>query len=154
MKYMCRGFTLIEMLVVVAVLAVIAAVALAGLVSFRGHSDLTAASEQAISYLSDARARTLASKSDSQYSVRFNLDRFIFFKGTAFASSSTDNVQFLLPAGVEISSIALAGGGKDVIFERITGETPQSGTVVFRLKADTSRTKTVAIKSTGVVSVQ
>jgi len=44
----------------------------------------------------------------------------------------------------------LAGGGVDVIFQRLTGETVQSGTVTMALVASTTRTKTVTIYGTGL----
>lgn len=143
-----------EILVSLAVLAVILTATFQAILSFRASSDLDATSEQAVSFLSEARNKTLASKGDTQYGVRFNLDRFILFSGALFASSTAGNKEYRLPGDIEISSIAFAGAIKDSLFSRLTGETSGSGTVTLRIKTDTSRTRVVTITSTGLVSVQ
>ena len=149
-----KGFTLIEILISLAILAVVLTVALQAILSFRAVSSLNATGEQVVSFLSEARNKTLASKSNTQYGIRFNLDRFIFFSGAVFASSTPGNKEYLLARDVEISSIALAGGNKDAVFDRLTGETAGSGAITVRIKADATRTRTVSISSTGLVTIQ
>lgn len=149
-----KGFTLVEILISLAILAVVLTVALHAILSFRAVSDLNATGEQVASFLSEARNKTLASKSDTQYGIRFNLDRCVFFSGAVFASSTPGNKEYVFPRDVEISSIALAGGSKDTVFDRLTGETAGSGAITVRIKADTSRTRTVSISSTGLVTIQ
>ena len=149
-----HGFTLIEILVSLAILAVIVTVALQGVTQFRASSDLDSASEQAVSFLSEARGKTLASKGDTQYGVRFNLNTFVLFSGGSFASSTAGNKAYPLPGDIEISSIALAGGVKDVLFERLTGDTAGIGTITFRIKNNISHTRTVTLSGTGLIKVQ
>jgi len=47
----------------------------------------------------------------------------------------------------------LAGGGSEVVFDRLTGETNQFGKVSLRLKSDLSKTRTAGIKSSGQITL-
>jgi len=56
-------------------------------------------------------------------------------------------------ASVDTMATSLAGGGNDVIFNRLSGETGQSGTITVYSSA-TGGTKIVTIYKTGVVQFQ
>ncbi len=93
---------------------------------------------------------TLASKNANQFGVHLESSQVTLFEGNTFVPGNSSNVVNLLNKRVNINSINLAGGGVDVIFQRLTGETVQSGTVTMALVASTTRTKTVTIYGTGL----
>jgi hypothetical protein len=49
--------------------------------------------------------------------------------------------------------INLAGGGSDIVFSRITGDTANNGTIVIQLTSDSSKQKTISINSLGIIGV-
>ena len=149
-----RGFTLIEILIVISIFAALAVIGITSLSSFRDTVELNALTEDSASLLIDARSRTLSSKEQSQYGVHFESDKMILFQGASFSSSDPLNEETAIPSSVEIVDILLTGGGVDIIFERLTGETMQNGTITVRLKSDISRTRTITIISTGVVRIE
>ncbi len=149
-----KGFTLIEILVTISIAAVLFAIIVSGFSGLRNNSDLQSAVEDSVSYLQETRANTLSSNNANVYGVHFESGKFVLFVGATYDPASATNKNRLLPSSVEINSISLNGGGNDVVFKRLTGETSSHGTVTFRLTSNTSVTKTINILSTGLSNVQ
>lgn len=143
-----KGFSLFEFIGMFAVLIVIAAIVVGGFLGFKRGSELTLAKEHALSQLREAKTRTLASRDNAAWGAHFEIDRVILFKET-YSVEAAENETTILPASVETSAITLAGGGNDVIFKRLTGDTDQTGTITLRLKNDTKKTRITTIESTG-----
>lgn len=144
-----RGYTTIEILITAAIIVLIAGIALAGLKTYKTSSELVGAAEEIISYLEDARAKTLSSQDASQYGVHFEENRIIFFKGTTFVASDSNNVTRVFPASIEISSVSLNGGGSNAIFQRLTGATNNYGAITVRLKNDPLKMRMITIEQSG-----
>ena len=145
-----KGFTFIELLVIVGILIVLTAIAFPTLRFFQKESDLNNAAEEIINNLRLAQNKTLASEKASQYGIYFdNLitpHQYTLFKGGDYASrnASFDEVH-KLPKTVEIYEVNLAGGGSEVVFDRVSGKSSQTGNLSLRLIANPAKTKTVCI---------
>lgn len=147
-----RGVSLIELLVALAIAALLVVVAAGGFSAFRRTQELNTAAENVTSALNEARARTLSSEGPSQYGVHFTASKAVLFKGTVFVAGDPSNKDYVWSSMVIASGWALNGGGADVVFERLTGETAQYGTVTFRAAGDPSDTKTVTVNRSGVIN--
>lgn len=144
-----KGFTLIELLVVIAVSGILSASVLIGYrVAGRG-SDLKTDTFKITDVLNLARQRTVSALGSSSYGVHFEASQSVLFKGVVYSASDPDNIFYTLSPAVEIADITLAGGGSDVVFDRITGKTAQSGSIKARLIADTARFNIINILSSG-----
>ena len=143
-----------EMLIVIVVLGIVTAVVIGGFLMFKRGSELDSASENLLSLLLEARSKTLSSKDSSSWGVRFETNRAILFKGTIFVDGAADNNVIAMPPSAEIATIALNGGGQNVVFKRLTGETDQYGALTLRLGYDASYTKTITILQTGIITAQ
>jgi len=155
---MAKGFTLIEVLTVVGILVVLTAMAVPAYHYFQAESELSNTTEEIITILRLAQNKTLASEGASQWGVFFDNSasphQFVLFKGASYPSldPAFDEVHSL-PTSVEIYGINLGGGGGDeIIFNRLTGGTDQTGNIVLRLKTD-SKTKTVYVEQSGMVGL-
>ena len=144
-----KGFTLLEVLISVAILAIVGTILISAFGSFRAAEDLREAHSNIIGLLKDARARTLSSDSNSGYGVHFETLRAVLFKGVAYSSSDPLNEIYNLPGSVQISTISL-GGPVDTVFTRLLGTTTSSGTVILQSLRNSS-TKVITIEPTGVV---
>lgn len=150
---MNKGFSFIEIVITLAVLGIILILTMTGFSSFYKDQILNGAINQTISLANEARSKTMSSKGASQYGIHVEPSRIVFFKGTEFVESSADNKEFILPASVEIFNISLNSGGSDLVFQRLTGETDNYGTISFRLNGGASKTKIITIESSGIVNI-
>jgi prepilin-type N-terminal cleavage/methylation domain-containing protein len=148
------GFTLIEILVVIAFIALLSTITFQ---SFRALNDKEALDKDAhgiLSLMLEARSLTLSSKNANQYGVHFESDKAVIFTGGVYDANASDNVVMDLNHGVRITDIDLQGGGNEVIFTRLTGNTSQYGTTTISLLADSSKTKSIVIFQSGLSEVR
>lgn len=144
-----KGFTLIELLATVGVVAILAAGVLISYRASSGGIELKTNALKVVDVLNLARQRTIASLGSSNYGAHFETSQFVLFKGAVYNAADPDNIFYALPATLEIADIVLAGGGADVVFDRITGKTSESGSLKVRLASDTGKFKTINILSSG-----
>jgi len=153
-NYRMKGFTLVEILIVLAIAVILFTIILTGFANLRESSDLTLAVDEAISFLQEARAKTLSSEGASVYGVHFETSQFVLFAGDTYDLSASSNKIRALPSTIEISIIDLEGVGDDALFKRLTGETDNDGTIKFRQTSNPSTLKTIEVLPTGLSYVQ
>lgn len=148
------GLTLIELLLVVIITLILMAMAIPVFLSFSREISLNNNTEEVINILRIARDRTIASEGDSQYGVYFSTSsrQYILFKGESHAlkdplADETHN----LSRNIDFNSINL-GGEQEVVFDRLNGNTSQTGNLVLKVINEPSKTTTIYIESSGKVS--
>lgn len=150
-----KGISIIEILVVITIIGILTAIVVLNLSTFRNERSLSNTTSDIISLLNNARNNTISSLNSSAYGIHFETDRVIYFTGSTFNSSDSANIEIDLNPSVNIPSsggINLSGGGSDVIFTRLTGDTVNYGTIIIRLTSDATRQKVITINKTGSVS--
>ncbi len=148
-----HGFTLIELIIVIAILFILIVGLVAAFASFtKGHA-LSGAAESALSLLEKARSQTLASIGDTQYGARFDASSMTLFAGS-YSGGAPGNVVFPYDSRVTMSNISLSGAGSEVIFKRLSGATDQSGTITFSLpNSPTVPAKVIMVSNSGLVEL-
>ena len=146
-----KGFTLLEMLIVLGVVAIISAMAITSLGRFRKNAALDAAHQDIITALHEARELTLSSKNATVYGVHFETDRATRFTGTVFATGTPSNVVYLFDPQVRMVNLVFTGGGSDIIFRRLTGEADKSGNVVVAVYTQDTLRSTTTISTSGII---
>ena len=149
-----KGLTILELLIVVSIMAILATIIMLSFASFRNNSALQTASEDTISILNKARGNTIASKDGYQYGVHFGTNDITLFRGTVFVSGDSSNEVHTLDTAIQVGTIALSGGGSDVIFQKFTGKTDQYGTTTLQVASDSSKNVVINIEKTGIVGFQ
>ncbi len=145
-----HGFTIVEIMIVIAMLVLTVSVAVFIFSSFRKNNALNIGQEKIVNLLKIARSNTIASKEGDVYGVHLTQTTATLFKGRVYADLDPNNSTYTLSGFIEISNIDLVGGGNDIIFDKLTGETSQSGTTTIRLISDTTETKDIFIRKTGL----
>lgn len=148
-----RGFSFIEMIIVLSVLGIIFAITLPQFSEIKNSQVLKSASGDIISSFKKAETETRASKDSSSYGVHFQSDKIIIFKGATFSANDANNqdVDIIRPA--TISNISLSGGATDIYFNRLTGTPSATGTVTISISGDQSMIKTITFSATGNASI-
>jgi len=146
-----KGFTLIELLIVIGIMGLLVSGVIISAFSFRANTELTISTNDFMGDVRSAQSQTLASENDSNYGVHLEASRYTLFRGSDFASRDTafDEVR-VLPPRIEFASWGI-GGGDDIIFDRVTGATQNSGNITLRLVGSTGQTKSVSISQTGKI---
>ena len=148
-----KGFTLIELLVVSAIIVILMVIALASYRTFGHQTDVETSAQRILSTLQLARNQTVASEEETVYGVHFEPSKYVLFKGATYDPISADNKEYTLDR-VGLSVISLDGGGREVVFDRVRGTTPQNGYITVQLINEPTRTKTIIINPLGQVSLE
>lgn len=149
-----KGFTAIEMIISIALAVILFAIIVNGFSGQRDHVNLGLAVDDSMSFLQEARAKTLSSESASVYGVHFETNKVVLFTGDTYNPLNPANENRNLSVPVEISNILLNGGAVDVVFKRLTGETDAHGTVTLRFSSDPTITRIILIEPTGLAHIQ
>ncbi|MBU1177358.1 MAG: prepilin-type N-terminal cleavage/methylation domain-containing protein [Patescibacteria group bacterium] len=145
MKYK-QGFTLIEIIIVIAVIFFLVSTSIVSYRYFEKSTELEKTTQNIITTLKLAQAKTTSSEEASQYGVHFENDKYILFKGDEYQPESEDNKIYNISNRLEIE-------GNDIIFQRISGKTEQNGNVSIRTISNPSSFKIIDIKSSGIIEL-
>ncbi|MFH1820488.1 MAG: prepilin-type N-terminal cleavage/methylation domain-containing protein [Candidatus Nealsonbacteria bacterium] len=149
-----KGFTILEVLIVVAILVILVAIAVPAYHIFLKGSDLNSSTEEIISILRLAQVRTLSSENDSSWGVYFSTStvphQYTLFQGLSYVSREplADEV-YQVSKSIEIESMSVAGGGNEIVFDRIVGTTAKFGQISLRIISDPSQTRDIYIDNSG-----
>ena len=144
--------TLIEILVLIALMSILAMLSLQSFYKLLSSKSLEGETARVVSELQRARALTLASKYSKPYGIHLAPGSVTLFEGTGYVSSSATNTLSTLSQSV-VLSYTLAGGGSDVIFQRLTGESTTTGLITLSLVGNISTTKSITVYQTGLLDV-
>lgn len=153
---MTKSFTLIEILVIIGIMLILMALAIPAYRTFRSQTDLNNSAEEIINILRLAQSKTLASEGASQYGVYFDQatspDRYTLFKGESYElrDIALDRV-YDLSKDIEIEINLI--GGSEVVFNRIIGDTSQSGNLSLRLIESPSETVSIYVANSGRITL-
>ncbi len=153
-SFVGRGFSLIEIVITLAVMAIISAISLSALSSSTDNEVLNKATDSVVSVFAESRSLTISAKNASNFGVHLTSTGPIIFKGNSYNASATSNIPLLLNSRVSINTISLVDGSTDVVFDRFTGNTSNNGTFRVVLVSNPSKYKTVTVYKTGIVEVQ
>ena len=145
-----QGFTFLELMVSISIMALLVSLGLASLFRSRNLREVTANGQNLLSVVRQAQAKTIAAEENSQWGVRLENDRFILFRGAAYAGSPYIQI-YLLPSYIEMVNITLTGGGQEIVFNRLDGRTDQSGSFEVRAKSSPSTIFPIVVHSSGQV---
>ena len=152
---MTKGFTLLEVIVVIAILAILSTIDISSYFLFQKTVDLNDTAQQMAETLRLAQSNTVSSNQNSQYGVYFDStaspNKYVFFKGADYASKDPAYTKvFALPGEIEFSQINFTGN--QTVFQKVNGSASNAGSVVLQMKSDASKTVTVNISSYGIIS--
>ena len=149
-----KGFTLIEMLIVISITAVLGAMAFSSFGRIINYTSIEAQAQSVRSHIERARIFTLASKNNSSFGVIFSTSTARVFQGTSFVSASTSDQVYTIDSNQSIININFSGGGNTIYFNKITGEPNATGTITITSASNNLDRRTVVIYKTGIVDIQ
>lgn len=150
-----RGISLIEILVSISIIAILSVIVALNLSKFHNQQVIKNTTADVVSLLNKARNDTISSKNSNTYGIHFQSNIVTLFTGTSYnVSSSNEIINFDSTVTIpSIGGITLNGGGSDIVFQRITGDTVNNGTIIIQLSSDATQQKIITISSLGIISV-
>lgn len=144
-----KGFTLYEIIIVIAIMTIIIAITANGMRDLEQTSALKTSTDEIYRAFADARNRTLASEGDTVYGVVVGTSSVIRFTGDTYIAGSLENEVFEFLKGVTATG-SLVAGEVPVIFRRLSGEPSVTGTYFVRNIAGMA-TNTLVVYPSGLV---
>jgi prepilin-type N-terminal cleavage/methylation domain-containing protein len=139
-----RGFTLIEVLLSVAIMGLLAGLSIPIYQSFLNRNDLSNNTEAVASSLRRAQTYARASKEDSTWGVKVQSGVITLFKGSSYASRSSG-----LDETVTLPGNVTASGMDELYFSKLYGVPNTTGTITL---TSNNETKTVTLNAKGLVT--
>lgn len=139
-----HGFTLLELLIVIAIFVLLAAASASAMMMARDSVSLRKDSQEIVNALRLAQNRAVLSKDGATHGVHFHSHSYVIFSGDW--SSPIKQTEFFLSSGTQIEDVAV---DQEVVFTRLTGVTDNFSLTVSRDDAS----KLIVIESTGNIFI-
>lgn len=147
-----RGFTLIELIIVLGIIAVISGIISSTFIESRRVQAVDRDAETVVEVIRSARSKTLSSQNASVYGVHIDSTSVTLFAGLTYVAGAMGNIVTQLTASEIIATTSLTGGGSDIVFKRLTGETNQNGTITIA-SSRIPKSRIITIFNTGMVEI-
>jgi len=125
-----KGFTLIELIVVMGIITIFSGLVLTSLNLTNGHSQLKTSFQNTKNFIQRAKIEASLRQNNERRGIYIDTSNndIILYSGTSYATrvTNSETVNSLAP-GVHISSVLIAGSGDDINFLQRTGETSNTG---------------------------
>jgi prepilin-type N-terminal cleavage/methylation domain-containing protein len=144
-----RGFTLLEVLVVIAIMSIVTSITASTMENLQQSVALKSGTDEIYRALTDARNRTLASEGGTVYGVKMSTSSVTRFVGSTYSAGAAGNEVFVFERGITATS-SLINSGIPIVFERLTGESSATGTIFVRNNSG-SATSTMILYASGMV---
>jgi len=146
-----RGVTYLEILFVITIIGMLSILGLWYFTRANTAEALKKDAQGLTAILSEARSLSLSSKNAVKYGVHLEEFQAVLFQGTSYNSSDTNNRYQPFNRAVHMLSHSLNGGGDEILFSRLTGETDNYGSVTLSLINNSLSSTTITISSAGVI---
>lgn len=148
-----EGFSLIELLLTLAIMAVLGAVGAVNLSAFSQERALLSQGEKVVVVIRDVQDRAVAEESASAWGIKITnnasgSDQYETFYGASYAAGTVDDI-FYLPTGLALAAPA-AGSNTEIVFAKGTGA-PNATATIDMETATGSRSYRININAAGMV---
>lgn len=150
-----KGISLLEIIIVIAIVSILSAIIIPNMSKFKSEQTLKNTTVDIVSLLNKAKLDANSFLDSSIYSVYFESDKAVYFKGATYSSSNPTNEIVLLNSSVTIpvsGGISLNGGGSTITFPRFTEDVIGYGTIKIRKTDDPTKERTITVSKLGTIS--
>jgi len=140
------AMSFLEVIIVVAIFTVLIAAAGPPMVTMLFSNQMEIANQELVHAMRHAHERATTQIHDSSWGVYLDtsVQTYTMFAGDDFAGRDMSfDINYSLPVSVTFGTVSLTGGGAEVVFDQVTGETSQDGTIDLESESEGARTITI-----------
>ena len=147
---MARGYSYIQMLLVIALLALLAAVASPYYLAWQQRQNLRSTSSILLSDLRYVQSKAMQREQDASWGVYIDDSnkRYILFHGASYSAADVYNQTVTYPASVSIG----ASPSSEIAFAGLTATSPSEVTITMTSVSLQIASKTIHINAEGLVT--
>ena len=154
-----RGFTIIELLLVIGIFAIVATLATINLVKPQTQASVDSTTQTLTADLKQQQLKAMAGDSEGASSaqvhgIKFFSDRYILFRGSTYQVGESSNFEVKLETNITLTSINFPSA--EVVFLRRSGEvlnyTAGSNNVTIQ-NTQSSEQKTITVNRYGAITI-
>ncbi|XOU94293.1 MAG: prepilin-type N-terminal cleavage/methylation domain-containing protein [Candidatus Kerfeldbacteria bacterium] len=142
-----KGFTLIEVLLILAILGLIGGLAIPFYQSFQVTSELENTTKEITQTIRRAQITAMSSEGLSDHGIHFAGQQYILFRGAIYNPADIYNESFDLSPSLSVST----GGNDDIIFSSVSGLPNVEATIT--INTNNGRSNSITINGLGVPNV-
>lgn len=151
-----KGITMLEVLMSIVILVILVSISFTGYRSWQRKVQVINNKDELSSALYRAQQLATAAADNTSWGIHLEDTYYVMFPGDFYNTEHPDNRTWFLN-GSEILNTSTtfsngAGGyGADVVFNKFTGQTANTGTVTIISSSDSTLIKTVTVQSSGQI---
>ncbi len=149
-----RGLSLVEIIFSIAILAVLAITSIIWFMNYQRQTELNSASKTVMDILRDAQFRSISGKDFKKWGVYFDAsgEKIVLFcdEGSGYDSAVVKEENYL-SGFVKITNVSLNGEGKEILFDKIRGETSQYGTIKIESGVNSNDSIIITVARLGLI---
>jgi prepilin-type N-terminal cleavage/methylation domain-containing protein len=140
-----RGFTLVEMMITIAVIGVLMALSFPVYIAYQNRNNLSLTTEQVVAMIRRAETFSRGVSGDSTWGVAFQSGAVTLYKGASYAArDSTYDEVVTIPANITRTGLS------EVNFAKLTAVPSATGTITFITGENDG--KTITLNAEGMVA--
>ena len=147
-NFFVKGFTMVELLLTVALVSVIAGVALPSLGTYYVNNLLKETADEMVDRLKTAQTRSIYGDNGETHGVFFDSNYFVLYLGNEFDVSNPENVDSVIGGRLEIFDIDLENN--QVVFNKYSGLPDNAGSLKLKIKGS-NRYWLITINEQGMI---
>ena len=151
-----RGFSMIEIVVVVAIIVVLGVVGILSLGTRKGTTNLQDATKQIAAVLREAQNNSMSQSMGVAWGVRFaNVTApgpFFALFSSSYSASNTAGYYRMTDMVAYATSSLPVGSTTDIIFNQVSGSLAATRTISLYLPGQPDQSSTITVAPTGAVS--
>jgi prepilin-type N-terminal cleavage/methylation domain-containing protein len=149
---MKRGFTLIELMIVIAIVGVLTAIVVGSYNDGRIRKEQDGIVQGLVSHLEKQKADAQAGKGGSSYGIKFEDDTYTLYTGTVYNAGSASNQPIVIDTDFEIEE-TIVNASNSIYFSRLNGSANENATITVSHILDAVDPRQITIETSGNISV-
>jgi len=141
-----RGFSLIELLISVAIIVILAGTSIGGFYYFKRSSNVNIDTQKIVNSIRKTQGKSKAMREDSAWGIDISVDKLIIFKGLDFANRAQS-----FDESIPIKGLTNVSGKTRLFFSKLNG-LPDANSIGVLTISDNDISKNIQINEEGIVS--